>query len=228
MLPLSKKNSKRGKAQEGSRPLLVGSNKSPDVGTASNFWEKGGYNRVVKRVDESAQALDDFTAMIKERADIEKKYAASLRAFSRKWDGKIQSGPEDPVGTLKVAWNSLLKETNGLFSQHTSLQQRLLSEVQDAVKDFRKERFPRHMLHNKPTKAAGEAFDKAQKPWVTLFEKAERRRTRYFSASRTAHALTGRLREVEQDVNTKADDIIKLKVCLKSQCECRLSPFADA
>lgn len=62
------------------------------IATSDSFWEPGNYKRTTKRIEDGYKLCSDFQAMIQERADIEKNYAKSLKAWSKKWNELIEKG----------------------------------------------------------------------------------------------------------------------------------------
>ena len=49
------------------------------VGLTPGFWEVGGYKNNVKRIRDGIEQLEDLSKMVKERAEIEAKYAKALQ-----------------------------------------------------------------------------------------------------------------------------------------------------
>lgn len=62
------------------------------VATSDSFWEPGNYKRTTKRIEDGYKLCGDLVALVQERADIEKGYAKSLRAWSKKWNDLIEKG----------------------------------------------------------------------------------------------------------------------------------------
>ncbi len=50
------------------------------------------YKRTVKRHEDGHKLCGDLMQLIQDRADIEKHYAKSLRAWSKKWHDIIEKG----------------------------------------------------------------------------------------------------------------------------------------
>ena len=59
---------------------------------SGSFWEVESYKRTVKRHEDGYKLCDSAMALITERADLEKKYAKSLREWSKKWNTAIENG----------------------------------------------------------------------------------------------------------------------------------------
>lgn len=58
----------------------------------NSFWDIGGYKPTVKRVTDGHQLCSDLMALVKERSDLEAKYADSLKRWSRTWANTIGKG----------------------------------------------------------------------------------------------------------------------------------------
>lgn len=62
------------------------------IASSDSFWEPGNYKRTTKRIEDGYKLCSEFLAMVQERADIEKNYAKSLKAWSKKWNELIEKG----------------------------------------------------------------------------------------------------------------------------------------
>jgi len=62
------------------------------IATSDSFWEPGNYKRTTKRIEDGYRLCNDLMTLIQERADIEKGYAKSLKAWSKKWNDLIEKG----------------------------------------------------------------------------------------------------------------------------------------
>ena len=47
---------------------------------------------MVQRIDDGAKLADSLSSLIQERAELELKYAKSLKAWSRKWEDTTNKG----------------------------------------------------------------------------------------------------------------------------------------
>lgn len=78
---------------------------------SDSFWELGNYKRTTKRIEDGykwvtctffncvsiftsppLRLCTDLSTLIQERADIEKSYSKSLKAWSKKWSELIEKG----------------------------------------------------------------------------------------------------------------------------------------
>eukprot|EP00049_Salpingoeca_infusionum_P003684 m.69672 g.69672 ORF g.69672 m.69672 type:complete len:636 (-) comp12235_c0_seq2:2166-4073(-) len=53
------------------------------------FWRSHGYREVVARINQTETLLQNLRSMINERAKLDRKHAAELRKFNRKWTTKL-------------------------------------------------------------------------------------------------------------------------------------------
>lgn len=60
--------------------------------TGGSFWEINGFKPTSKRVADGNTLCNDLMSMIKERSEIENKYASMLRSWSKKWFDHIGKG----------------------------------------------------------------------------------------------------------------------------------------
>lgn len=63
-----------------------------DDDVSRSFWDIGGYKPTLKRVADGYQLCNELTSLIRERSEIENKYAASLRSWNKKWADHIGKG----------------------------------------------------------------------------------------------------------------------------------------
>lgn len=59
---------------------------------SDSFWEPGNYKRTTKRIEDGYRLCADLQALVSERAEIEKGYGKSLRAWAKKWNDLIEKG----------------------------------------------------------------------------------------------------------------------------------------
>ena len=60
--------------------------------SSDSFWEPGNYKRTTKRIEDGHKLCTDLMTLVQERADIEKNYAKSLRAWTKRWNELIEKG----------------------------------------------------------------------------------------------------------------------------------------
>lgn len=65
---------------------------TPTLGDSTSFWDINGYNETVKRVEHGNRLCEELMQLVQDRADLEKHYAKSLRAWTKKWHDKIDKG----------------------------------------------------------------------------------------------------------------------------------------
>lgn len=100
------------------------------------------------------------------RAQIEKKYVEHLKAFSKRWDSKIEKGPE--AGTLRNAWKAVTREAVEVASVHEGVEDRLNEKIVAELTQWKKERYKKGMIGGwKCTKFSEDNFAKATKPWAS-------------------------------------------------------------
>eukprot|EP00045_Choanoeca_perplexa_P003727 m.33102 g.33102 ORF g.33102 m.33102 type:complete len:510 (+) comp12195_c0_seq1:65-1594(+) len=178
--------------------------------SVSNFWQVNVYKRVVGRVDDGAVLLDDYTRMVLERAQIEKKYAQMLTSFAKKWEEKIEKGAEEPEASLKPAWKGLLTEATAIAQVHQETDQRLKGEVVKDVLNWKKNNYKRQMRHWKVTKASAERFSKAQKPWAKALKDMKRSRKAYYHCCATLNGLEAKVKQMRRE-NSPVEEIAKVE-----------------
>ena len=59
---------------------------------SDSFWEPNNYKRTCKRIEDGHKLCDDMMKLVTERCEIEKSYAKSLKAWSKKWNELIEKG----------------------------------------------------------------------------------------------------------------------------------------
>ena len=72
--------------------MRMSSNDEAVVATGDSFWDVGCYKRTVTRAEDGAKLCSEFMTLIQERAEIEKHYVKSLKAWSHKWNDSIAKG----------------------------------------------------------------------------------------------------------------------------------------
>lgn len=63
-----------------------------DVPGSNSFWEPGNFKRTTKRIEDGNKLCNELAALVSERADIERSYARSLKAWAIKWNTTIEKG----------------------------------------------------------------------------------------------------------------------------------------
>lgn len=109
------------------------------IATSDSFWEPGNYKRTTKRIEDGYKLCNDLMTLINERAEIEKNYAKSLKAWSKKWNDIIEKGPE--YGTTEAAWKGILGEADRRYDVHTRIRDNLTNDVITKIKVWQKESF---------------------------------------------------------------------------------------
>ncbi|XP_071501535.1 protein kinase C and casein kinase substrate in neurons protein 1-like isoform X4 [Diadema antillarum] len=149
--------------------------------SSRSFWEVGQYARTVKRMENGHKLSNELILLIQERSDIEKKYAKSLKHWSKRWNELIEKGAE--YGTTKSAWKAVLTEADRRAELHTEIDSKLGSEVIASIKNWQKENYHKKMMSGfKETFDAEEGFKKAQKPWAKYVTKVQASKKAYHSA----------------------------------------------
>ena len=62
------------------------------VAGSDSFWEPGNYKRTTKRIEDGYKLCTDLMTLVQERAEIEKSYSKSLKAWAAKWNNIIEKG----------------------------------------------------------------------------------------------------------------------------------------
>ncbi|XP_014676207.1 PREDICTED: protein kinase C and casein kinase substrate in neurons protein 2-like [Priapulus caudatus] len=181
-----------------------------DVGS---FWEVGNYRRTVKRVDDGHLACKEFVQMVKERCDIEQKYATLLKEHGERWKKKLDHGAT--YGTTKSAWKGMLKEEEDLHDIHMEVRDNLTDQVAVTVKNWQKENYTKQTIprgyHTRQAKEMEENFKRAQKPWAKQYEKVSKAKSDYHGACRKERTAILQERNSQQDPAKSADEKDKLK-----------------
>eukprot|EP00049_Salpingoeca_infusionum_P014290 m.267002 g.267002 ORF g.267002 m.267002 type:complete len:446 (-) comp15634_c5_seq4:2719-4056(-) len=135
------------------------------LATSGTFWEVGNYKVVLKRINNGPKLCDEFVRLCHERANIEKQYAKSLQSFADKWEEKLNTKLHE-FGTLRDGWFAVLGEARTLSTMHDKIHEELDDPVKAQVGQWRKEHFPKSIIHFKAYKRASSAFEKAQHPFA--------------------------------------------------------------
>ncbi|XP_014369183.2 protein kinase C and casein kinase substrate in neurons protein 1 isoform X3 [Papilio machaon] len=172
---------------------------------SDSFWEPGNYKRTTRRIDDGHRLCSELQALVQERADIEKTYAKSLRAWGKKWNDLIEKGPE--YGTMEAAWKGGMVEAERLSDLHLGVRDRLVNDVIAQIKNWQKDTYHKSMIQLKERKEMDEAFKKAQKPWAKLLQKVERTRLEYHTACKQERTAQNQERNASGDSSLSPDQV---------------------
>ncbi|KPJ06997.1 Protein kinase C and casein kinase substrate in neurons protein 2 [Papilio machaon] len=175
---------------------------------SDSFWEPGNYKRTTRRIDDGHRLCGELQALVQERADIEKTYAKSLRAWGKKWNDLIEKGPE--YGTMEAAWKGGMVEAERLSDLHLGVRDRLVNDVIAQIKNWQKDTYHKSMIQLKERKEMDEAFKKAQKPWAKLLQKVERTRLEYHTACKQERTAQNQERNASGDSSLSPDQVKKM------------------
>eukprot|EP00038_Savillea_parva_P020781 m.32446 g.32446 ORF g.32446 m.32446 type:complete len:500 (-) comp4891_c0_seq1:247-1746(-) len=180
--------------------------------TTANFWDLGTYKRVIKRIDDGGLLIDDFKSMLQERASIERRYAAMLKDWKKKWETKLEKGPENKESSLYSAWVDVLDEASHTSQIHSDIDNKLTDLSNSHVGAWRKTHFAKGKLGKyKATRKAEEGFNKAQNRYAKLRVKFDKVHKTYTQAKDTVEALTNKV----SDSQLSADERFKLTEKIK-------------
>jgi len=148
--------------------------------------------------------------LIQDRADIEKHYAKSLKAWAKKWHELIDKGPE--YGTTQAGWKSLLTEADRVADLHLHIKEQLVGDVQSSIKTWRAENYHKPMVGPcKETKELEDRFRKAQKPWAKRLGKVMKTKKDYHTACKLEKSATNQENNARVDSSLSADQLKKLQ-----------------
>ncbi|XP_031623917.1 protein kinase C and casein kinase substrate in neurons protein 2 isoform X2 [Contarinia nasturtii] len=176
---------------------------------SDSFWEPGNYKRTTKRIEDGYKLCTDLQTLIHERAEIEKAYAKSLRAWSKKWGELIEKGPE--YGTMEAAWKGILTESERVSDVHLKVKENLCAGEIQQIKTWQKDNFHKNMLQIKERKEMEDLFKKAQKPWAKHLAKVEKTKADYHGACKTEKTATNQERNASADSSISQDQIKKMQ-----------------
>lgn len=186
-----------------------GSDENLYSASSDSFWDIGNYKRTVKRIDDGAKLCDDFMKLVCERAEIEAKYSFKLKTWAKKWDELIKNGPE--YANLETAMRGTVGEAEARSELHMQCRDRLMGNVNEALKKWKQENYHKGIFQWKETKEADDGFAKAQKPWSKRLAKLLKAKKTYHAASRATEEAVKRENEVNRDSEKSADKIKKLQ-----------------
>ncbi|GJQ83083.1 putative protein kinase C and casein kinase substrate [Trypoxylus dichotomus] len=178
------------------------------IATSDSFWEPANYKRTTKRIEDGYKLCNDLMTLINERAEIEKNYGKSLKAWSKKWNDIIEKGPE--YGTTEAAWKGILVEADRRYDVHTRIRDNLTNDVITKIKQWQKDSYHKSMMHIKERKDMEDSFKKAQKPWVKLLQKVDKAKSDYHTACKTEKSATNQERNATGDSSVSQDQVKKM------------------
>lgn len=109
------------------------------IATSDSFWEPGNYKKTTKRIEDGYRLCTELMNLVNERAEIEKVYAKSMKAWSKKWNDLIEKGPE--YGTTEAAWKGVLVEAERRCDVHMKVRDNLTNEVISKIKGWQKDTY---------------------------------------------------------------------------------------
>lgn len=192
--------------------------------SSDSFWEVGKYLRTVKRADNGYKLCDSLRQLIESRSEIEKKYASTLTAWTKKWNEFLDKGPE--YGTCEGAWRGFLAEADSVSELHTDMADRLMMEAYTSIKQWQKENYHKSMMHFKETKEFEDGFRKAQKPWGKHLGKVLTAKKDYHTACRTEKSLANQENNARGDNSVAPDGLKKLQDKLR-KCQQEVETSRD-
>ncbi|XP_050509058.1 protein kinase C and casein kinase substrate in neurons protein 1 isoform X2 [Diabrotica virgifera virgifera] len=179
------------------------------IATSDSFWEPGNYKKTTKRIEDGYKLCQELISLVGERADIERNYAKSLKAWSKKWNDAIEKGPE--YGTTEAAWKGALVEADRRCDLHSRIRDSLTNDVINKVKQWQKDSYHKSMMNIKEKKDMDDNFKKAQKPWTKLLQKVEKTKNDYHTACKTEKSASNQERNATGDTSFSADQVKKMQ-----------------
>lgn len=148
--------------------------------------------------------------MISDRADIEKTYSKSLKAWSRRWNEYLTRGSE--YGSMKSTWTSVLVEADKLSDIHLQTHNVLNDELNNEIKQWQKTNYVKSIVnHIKIAKEYEEEFKKAQKPWGKKYQLVEKTKKEYHSACKSYQSAKVQFSNSQNDTTVSPDQKKKLE-----------------
>lgn len=176
---------------------------------SDSFWELGNYKRTTKRIEDGYKLCTDLSTLIQERADMEKAYSKSLKAWSKKWGDLIEKGPE--YGTTEAAWKGILTEAERVSDLHMNMKDQLCNDVMQQIRVWQKDNYHKAMMQIKERKEMDDQFKKAQKPWAKLLQKVEKAKLDYHAACKTEKSAQNQERNANSDSSLSQDQLKKMQ-----------------
>jgi protein kinase C and casein kinase substrate in neurons protein len=198
--------------------------------SSDSFWEIGQYKRTVKRCEDGYKLCNDMVQMISERADLEKQYSKSLKAWSKKWNDYLLKGSE--YGSMKNTWMSSLNEADRLAEIHLNVHNVLNDELNKEIKEWQKQNYPKSIVNQlKTAKEYEEEFKKAQKPWSKKYALVEKTKKDYHSACKSFQTAKVQCANSQNDPAISAEQKKKFEDKVekhKKECEINKSKYKQA
>ena len=136
------------------------------------------------------------------RGELEAKYASSLRAWSKKWNEKMDKGGVAEYGTMAAAWKSTLNEADQMAILHVRMKERMDYEVAGVVKQWQKDNYHKTLIRDfKEKKEMDDAFKKAQKPWEKRLREVHKAKAEYHGACQKERSAALRERNAITDTS---------------------------
>ncbi|XP_019866189.1 protein kinase C and casein kinase substrate in neurons protein 1 isoform X2 [Aethina tumida] len=179
------------------------------IPTSESFWEPNNYKKTTKRIEDGYKLCLDLSALVNERAEIEKNYAKALKSWSKKWNDLIEKGPE--YGTTEAAWKGVLGEADRRCDLHTRVRDNLANDVLNKIKQWQKDTYHKSMMNIKEKKDMDDSFRKAQKPWSKLLQKVEKAKNDYHTACKTEKSAANQERNASGDTSISTDQVKKMQ-----------------
>ncbi|KAI3383602.1 hypothetical protein SNEBB_006353 [Seison nebaliae] len=176
-----------------------------------NFYEIGHYKKTVKRAEDGYKLCGDLIQMMNDRAEIEKSYAKSLKAWTRKWnDYNDRSCGE--IGTMLENWKSISNEGDKLADSHLNIRQQLIDKPIAMIRQWQRETYSKTIMNNiKQAEEFKEGFKKAQKPWQKCYDKVEKAKKDYHNSCRFRRSAEVTLANAAADTAMSNDQKRKLE-----------------
>lgn len=180
---------------------------------SGSFWEPGQYRRTVKRVDDGYSMCKELVNMIRDRCEIETKYAQALKKHAEDWHKKIEHSPA--YGTMKTAWNSVLREAEQQHDLHLERRDRLTDQLVATVKSWLKDNYQKQTIPKpfltKQAKEMDENFKRAQKQWSKLYDKVGSSKKQYYGSCQKEQMALNVEKNAKADQGKSQDERLKLK-----------------
>eukprot|EP00096_Caligus_rogercresseyi_P013997 TRINITY_DN6552_c0_g1_i2.p1 TRINITY_DN6552_c0_g1~~TRINITY_DN6552_c0_g1_i2.p1 ORF type:complete len:435 (-),score=129.76 TRINITY_DN6552_c0_g1_i2:348-1652(-) len=177
------------------------------IAGSESFWEPNNYKTTTKRIEDGYRLCDDFMFLVRERSEIEKTYAKSLKAWANKWSSMIEKGPE--YGTTEAGWKGVLVEADRRCELHLRVKEALLTQVNNQLKSWQKENYHKTLMAIREKKDMDEQFKKAQKPWFKLFTKVNKAKADYHNACKTEKSAIVNERNASGNTSMSQDNVQK-------------------
>ncbi|XP_040563982.1 protein kinase C and casein kinase substrate in neurons protein 2 isoform X2 [Lepeophtheirus salmonis] len=187
------------------------------IAGSESFWEPSNYKTTTKRIEDGNKLCDELVTLVRERSEIEKTYAKSLKAWANKWSTIIEKGPE--YGTTEAGWKGVLVEADRRCELHLRVKEALLSDVNNQLKIWQKENYHKTLMHIREKKDMDEQFKKAQKPWLKLFTKVNKAKADYHYACKTEKSAIINERNASGNTSMSQDNVQKCQERVKKAKE---------